>query len=172
MIDPDRPIRSDAEAERFAVRPMVLRTFAAILRDTWREFLDAKVLYLLLFAIALLFGAALTGRIEPQPGGRQYLDIAARAMAADLDGIDIATQSMGDVAGRLNGSVYAISAAEPLEADLPEGHWKATLKRTFIPLVGAPETGEEITARFGRIADGQLWTITEIRETGDGDSIS
>ncbi|MEI8317112.1 MAG: hypothetical protein WCH79_04135, partial [Planctomycetia bacterium] len=85
MNDPDHYSGEDAAAaERVTVRPMVLRTFAAILRDTWREFLDAKVLYLLLLAIALLFGAALTGRIEPQPGGRQYLDIAAQAMAADL----------------------------------------------------------------------------------------
>jgi ABC-type transport system involved in multi-copper enzyme maturation permease subunit len=56
--------------------------------------------------------------------------------------------------------------AEPIAADLPEGRWKATLTRTFIPLVGVPESGEEITGRFGKIADGQLWTITEIRETG------
>ena len=167
MNDPDRFPREEADAAgRVTARPMLLRTFAAMLRDTWREFLDAKVLYLLLLAIALLFGAALTGRIEPQPGGRQYLDIAARAMAADLDGIDIATQSMGDVAGRLNGSMYAITSAEPIDADLPEGRWMATLTRTFIPLVGAPESGEEITDRFGKIADGQLWAITEIRETG------
>jgi len=77
--DPDRFPRKQADAAgRVTVRPMLPRTFAAMLRDTWREFLDAKVLYLLLLAIALLFGAALTGRIEPQPGGRQYLDIAAR----------------------------------------------------------------------------------------------
>ena len=142
MNEPNHVPREAADAAgRVTVRPMLPRTFAAMLRDTWREFLDAKVLYLLLLAIAILFGAALTGRIEPQPGGRQYLDIAARAMAADLDGIDIATQSMGDVAGRLNGS-------------------------TFIPLVGVPESGEEITDRFGKIADGQIWTITDIRETG------
>ena len=111
MTDAPRfPPESTGASGRVTVQPMVARTFAAMLRDTWREFLDAKVLYLLLLAIALLFGTALTGRIEPQPGGRQYLDIAARALAADLDGIDIATQSMGDVAGRLNGSFSTITA--------------------------------------------------------------
>ena len=80
MNEPNHVPREAANAAgRVTVRPMLPRTFAAMLRDTWREFLDAKVLYLLLLAIAILFGAALTGRIEPQPGGRQYLDSAARA---------------------------------------------------------------------------------------------
>ena len=152
--------------ERIVVRPTLPRTFLAMLRDTWREFLDAKVLYLLLLAIALLFGIALTGRIEPQPGGRQYLDIAARAMAADLDGIDIATQSVEDVAGRLNGSLYAIPSAEPVDDDLPGGRWRVTMTRNFVPLVGQPESDEEISGRFGRIADGEMWKVAEIRETG------
>jgi len=147
-------------------RPTWPRTFAALLRDTWREFLDAKVLYLLLLAIALLFAVALTGRIEARPGGRQYLDIAARALAANLEGVDLAAETVGDVAGRLNGAIYAITAAEPLGDDLPEGRWKATLTRTFVPVVVAPEAVEEVAARFGRIADGQLWRVEEITETG------
>ncbi len=149
-------------------RPTLPRTFAAMLRDTWREFLDAKVLYLLLLAIALLFGTALTGRIEPQPAGRQYLDIAARTLAADLEGVDLASETLGDVAGRFNGAIYAITTAEPLTSDLPDGRWKATLTRTFVPVVGVAEPSEELASRFGRIADGELWRVEEITETGSG----
>ena len=156
----------DADSADIPARPTVPRTFAAMLRDTWREFLDAKVLYLLLLAIALLFGTALTGRIEPQPAGRQYLDIAARTLAVDLEGVDLSTETLLNAVGRLNGAIYAITAAEPLGPDLPEGRWKATLTRTGVPVVGVPESAEALAARFGRIADGELWRVEEIAETG------
>ncbi|RLS33734.1 MAG: hypothetical protein DWH79_06320 [Planctomycetota bacterium] len=148
-----------------SARPTAPRTFLAILRDTWREFLDAKVLYLLLAVIGLLFGTALTGKIEPQPSGRDYLTIAARSMAADLSGIDVANQSLLDVAGRLNGAVYWIRSAEPLGGDLPDGRWRATLSRTFLPMVAEPESNAQIQKRFGVIADGQLWRVVKATET-------
>ena len=57
-----------------APRPSLVRSFFAMLRDTWREFLDAKILYLLLALIGLLFGIALTGRMQipaPRPPAKK-----------------------------------------------------------------------------------------------------
>ncbi len=155
-----------AADDRIEVRPGFLRAFAAMFRDTWREFLDAKVLWLLLLAILLLFGTAVSGRITPLGGGRSYVDLAARAMAADLRGFDLVNQPVSDVAGRLEGAVWTATAAEPLGPDLPTTPWKVTLSRTFVPVAVKPATPEEVRERFGRIADGELWRAGEVRETG------
>ena len=63
-------------------RPSPLRSFAAILRDAWLAFRDARILWLLLAAIVVLFAVALSARVEPKTGGRRYLDLAARALDA------------------------------------------------------------------------------------------
>lgn len=155
-----------AHAERIEVRPTVGRALAAMFRDTWREFLDAKALFVVLLAIGILFGVALSGRIEPLAGGEAYVELAARAMAADLDGVDLATQSVADVAGRLEGAVYQATAIEPIGPDLPSSSWRLTLSRLFVPMAVPPATDADVAERFGRIADGELWRVVSIRESG------
>lgn len=147
-----------------APRPSLIRSFFAMLRDTWREFLDAKILYLLLALIGLLFGIALTGRIEPLPGGKNYLDLAAKAMAVNLDGLDLSKENITDMAGRMTGSLYNLAKAEPEGADLPTGSWKIILSRNAVPLVGKAEPTEEVMERFGKIADGRLWKVAEAKD--------
>jgi len=155
-------------ADEPAGRPGPLRSCAAILQDTWLAFLDARILWLLVAAIAVLFGVALSARVEPLPSGRPYLDLAARALSADMAGIDLTRDSLAEVAGRLDGSLSWIVAAEPLPADAADGPataWSVTLARNVVPVVGRLATSDEIAARFGQIPDGRLWTIREIRET-------
>lgn len=175
----------------------VARTFAALVRDTWLEFLDAKSLWLVLAAIAVLFGVALTIRVEPLPAARTYLDLAARALAADLADLDLAEATLEDLATRLDGSVAWIHAAEAVEpgtglaaapdgpapadptaapipeaaaagpspvADRPTSWWRVTLVRTVLPVVGDRIDTASVESRFGRVADGGLWTVREIRE--------
>ena len=129
------------------LRPGLIRSFVAMLRDAWREFLDAKILYILLAAIGLIFGVALTGHIEPmvggtelpdkkkQPGGRQYLDICAKSLAVNLDGVDFSKENISDIAGRATGSLYSIAKAESTDGkDLPTTSWKFALNRNSLPL--------------------------------------
>jgi ABC-type transport system involved in multi-copper enzyme maturation permease subunit len=154
-----------------ACRPGPLRSFAAILRDAWLAFLDARILWLLLAAIVVLFAVALSARVEPQPGGRRYLALAARALSADVAGIDITKDSLADVAGRLDGSLSWIAGAEPVPPatdDGPATTWAVTLARNVVPLVGRLATSADIENRFGQIPDGRLWTVSEIRETTTG----
>ena len=147
--------------------PRLFRAFGAMLVDAWREFLDAKILFLLLGLIGLLLAVAVTGRVEPLPSGKNYLDLSARAMAADLTGMDLARESVTDMAGRLNGSVVWITRAEPLGADLPDGAWNVELKRSFVPVAAGPMPPDEVRTTFGRIADGQLWDVQKVEETSD-----
>ena len=151
-----------------AGRPGPLRSFAAILQDAWLAFLDARILWLLVAAIAVLFGVALSARVEPLPSGRPYLDLSARALSADMAGIDLTKDSLAEVAGRLDGSLSWIVTAEPLPADAPDGPataWAVKLARNVVPVVGRLATSDEIAARFGQIPDGRLWTVREIHET-------
>lgn len=154
-----------AEPDADAPTPGFVRSALAILRDSWLEFRDARVLWLLAAAIAILFVTALSGRVEPRPAGRTFLDLAAKTLGADLDGFDLATETVGDVVARLDGSLAWVTAAEPLGDDIPESSWKVTLARNTVPLVGKPETTEAVRQRFGTIPDGRLWRVAEIRET-------
>lgn len=148
-------------------RPGPLRTAAAILADSWREFRDAKILWLLVTAIGILFAIALTARVTPTPAGRTYLDLAAKALSADVEGIDIAQDSLVDLAGRLDGSLSWIAAAEAEGPDGPETSWRVQLVRNVVPLVGRRESTEAIAARFGAIPDGRLWTVRSIEDVSD-----
>jgi ABC-type transport system involved in multi-copper enzyme maturation permease subunit len=151
-----------------ACRPGPLRSFAAILHDAWLAFLDARILWLLVAAIAVLFGVALSARVEPLPSGRRYLDLAAKALSADMAGIDLTKDSLAEVASRLDGSLSWIVAAAPLPGDADDGPgtaWAVTLARNVVPVVGSLATDDEIVARFGQIPDGRLWSVRAIRET-------
>jgi hypothetical protein len=57
--------------------------------------------------------------------------------------------------------------AEPLGADLPDGAWNVELKRSFVPVAAGPLPPDEVRTTFGRIADGQLWTVRSVAETSD-----
>ncbi len=162
---------ADSRGRESSCRPGALRLFGAILRDAWLAFLDARILWLLLAAIVVLFAVALSARVEPQTGGRRYLDLAARALSADMTGIDLSKDSLADVAGRLDGSLSMITMAEPIPAtasDGPSTTWSVTLSRNVVPVVGSLATADEIASRFGQIPDGRLWTVREIRETTTG----
>jgi ABC-type transport system involved in multi-copper enzyme maturation permease subunit len=162
---------ADTGVRESSCRPGPLRSFAAILRDAWLAFRDARILWLLLAAIVVLFAVALSARVEPLSAGRRYLDLAARALSADVTGIDLTKDSLADVAGRLDGSLSMIMMAEPVPntaADGPGTTWSVTLSRNVVPVVGSLATADEITSRFGQIPDGRLWTVREIRETTTG----
>lgn len=162
---------TESRRRESSCRPCPLRSFAAILRDAWLAFRDARILWLLLAAIVVLFAVALSARVEPNTGGRRYLDLAARALSADMTGIDLSKDSLADVAGRLDGSLSMITMAEPVPetaVDGPDTTWSVTLSRNVVPVVGSLATADEMTSRFGQIPDGRLWTVREIRETTSG----
>lgn len=162
---------TESRRRESSCRPSPLRSFAAILHDAWLAFRDARILWLLLAAIVVLFAVALSARVEPNTGGRRYLDLAARALSADMTGIDLSKDSLADVAGRLDGSLSMITMAEPVPetaVDGPGTTWSVTLSRNVMPVVGSLATADEMTSRFGQIPDGRLWTVREIRETTSG----
>ncbi len=152
-----------------------MRSFAALLHDTWLEFIDAKSLWLVLLTIAVLFGVALTIHGEPLAAGRTYLDLAARSLSADTNDLDPAEVSLHTITTRLDGSISWIQSAEPISLvmqpadgqpqDGPKTSWRVTLVRNTLPVVGKMADTNSIATRFGRVADGELWRVHAIRET-------
>ncbi|MFN5330937.1 MAG: hypothetical protein ACK5DV_17325 [Planctomycetota bacterium] len=147
-------------------RPSV---FVAILGDSWRETRDSKVLYVLLGGIVLLLGVVLTARFEPIPGSKQYLQLAARACGVDTDGLDATSLNAMDMAGRLRGALYSLETSETVDdaEDLPGARWRVILRRQGIPLVGGRDTAEQVSERFGKIAEGRLFVVDSIEELED-----
>ncbi len=147
-------------------RPSV---FVAILGDSWRETRDSKVLYVLLGGIVLLLGVVLTARFEPIPGSKQYLQLAARACGVDTDGLDATSLNAMDMAGRLRGALYSLETSETVDdaEDLPGARWRVILRRQGIPLVGGRDTAEQVSERFGKIAEGRLFVVESIEELED-----
>lgn len=166
--------------DRPRCRPTARTTFVAILRDEWRAFLDAKILWLLLAAILSVFAIAMTARIQPQPAGRGALDIAAAAIAADIDDaedVDFATADLATLAKRLDGSLSWIVSAEPMseagpdpataraQADSPATSWSVTLSRSRLPWTGDDGAERAILERFGRLGGARLWRARNVEET-------
>lgn len=163
------PIRSGTYSEESTIGcSNVVQTFVAMMSDAWREFLDAKILYLLVSLIAILFFTVLSGRIDPLPSGRAYLDFSATAMSANLDELDLGKLTLTDIVNEHNGSVYWIVSDRAQGEDHPNSSWQVTLNRTYLPLFAQPENAADIQKRFGNIADVKLWNVREVRETTSG----
>lgn len=141
----------------------------AVLGDSWRETRDSKVLFVLLGGIALLLGMVLTARFEPIPGSTQYLQLAARACGIETSGIDLGNLDALDLAGRLRGALYSVDSTRVVDdaEDLPDARWEVVLRRQGIPLVGGRDTREEISSRFGKVAEGSLFVVDAIEEIRD-----
>jgi ABC-type transport system involved in multi-copper enzyme maturation permease subunit len=143
--------------------------FVAILGDSWRETRDSKVLYVLLGGIVLLLGVVLTARFESIPGSKQYLQLAARACGVDTDGLDANSLNAMDMAGRLRGALYSLETSETIDnaEDLPGAKWRVILRRQGVPLMGGRDTVEQISERFGKIAEGRLFVVDSVEELAD-----
>lgn len=143
--------------------------FLAVLSDSWRETRDSKVLYVLLGGIALLLGVVLTANFEPLPGSKQYLQLAARACGIETSGLDLAKLDAADLAGRLKGALYSLDSSRVVDdaEDLPGARWEVVLRRQGVPLVGGRDSADDISNRFGKVAEGRLFVVDAIEEIRD-----
>lgn len=143
--------------------------FLAVLADSWRETRDSKVLYVLLGGIGLLLGVVLTANFEPLPGSKPYLQLAARACGIETAGLDLANLDVAELAGRLKGALYSLESSAVLDDadDLPSARWEVVLRRQGVPLVGGRESAEEVSSRFGKVAEGRLFVVDSIGEIRD-----
>jgi hypothetical protein len=74
-----------------ATLPVLVLSIAAVRarRYAVHKALQLGIVAALLAAIVVLFAVALSARVEPQTGGRRYLDLAARALSADGETLEV-----------------------------------------------------------------------------------
>jgi ABC-type transport system involved in multi-copper enzyme maturation permease subunit len=145
--------------------------FLAMLKDSLREAIDAKVFYVMVGLSTLLILLALTATFTPKPGGEAVMRAAAIPLSVDLANFESGSQD--DDPGRLierlrksAGDLYQVTRVEPAEGapDLPSSTF--VLKITTLPVKGLLGKGssesdpvEHIRQKFGRLGD---WTIADV----------
>ena len=105
--------------------------FFAILKDSFREAIDAKVFYVLLGLSVLLTLLTLSISFETQPGGQSVIQTAVLPLNADASDMDRAETAQVFLATRP--VQYDVVSAAPLNGapDGPSSTFKVTLKATF-----------------------------------------
>jgi ABC-type transport system involved in multi-copper enzyme maturation permease subunit len=154
--------------------------FLAMLRDSLREALDAKVIYATVGLSLLLIAVSATATFNPKPGGKSLMEFAALPLNVDLKEFDPMQFQRGGgggpdparIAKMVRGN-YRITDVTPIDGeDEPNARFRVTITSTgagAIPGLGMflgrtkPEkVVAEIRERFGRLDDVILAEVEDI----------
>jgi ABC-type transport system involved in multi-copper enzyme maturation permease subunit len=134
--------------------------FLAILRDSMREAIDAKVFYVMIGLSGLIILLAASCRFQPKPGARMLMEAASAPLMVDLSEDAVLEknleQAFGQSLRRAAGGLYQIQSVEPLDdaPDAPNSTFRVVLTAH---LALSPE--EHIRKHFGVL---DRWRIVEI----------
>lgn len=107
----------------------------AILKDSLREAVDAKVFYVMVGMSVLLTMLAATVKFTPAPAGKEFLQFAALPLMFEKpEDLDIERMMQTMMAGRKDG--YQVVSAEPVGGapDAPDSAFRIVLR--FLPISG------------------------------------
>jgi ABC-2 family transporter protein len=142
--------------------------FLAILRDSLREAIDAKVFYVMIGLSSLLILLALSCTFRPRPGGAMLMQMATVPLIVDLKDLNLSgeqdpEQIVGQFFRRFHGGVYQVVKVEPTNGapDLPDSTFLVRLSAKITPLAGAAAKDPEqhIRQHFGQI---DQWRVAEV----------
>ncbi|MFO0877340.1 MAG: ABC transporter permease subunit [Gemmataceae bacterium] len=150
--------------------------FLAMLRDSLREAIDAKVFYVMVGLSLLLIALASTIRFTPRPGGKMVMTLAALPVSLDLSNLDLEEMQKGGNPGqmlrRLRGS-YQVKEVVPEEGadDAPNSLFRVVLEPgPQIPFLFArpkpQQIIEQIEERFGQWDDLRFVEVLNVRQMG------
>ena len=144
--------------------------FLAILKDSFREAIDAKVFYVLVGLSLLLALLTLSVSFDPQPGGRITIErFAALPLNADASSLDRAETAQVFLATRP--VEYDVESAEPLNGapDAPASAFKVQLQATFRTADEAAKAKadpaaleQHIREQFGLIEGRRMMEATDV----------
>lgn len=143
--------------------------FLAVLHDSLREALDAKVIYATLGLSLLIIAVAATATFTPQPGGANLMQFAALPLNVDVAKLDLAELQRSGRGGpggpdptrivrAVRGDYRVIQTTPaPNQEDAPGSDFavviEAGLSKVF---AGHDAVRQEISERFGQLDDVQL----------------
>ncbi|MFQ3592333.1 MAG: hypothetical protein SNJ82_03970, partial [Gemmataceae bacterium] len=161
--------------------------FLAMLRDSLREALDAKVIYATLGLSVLLIAVSATATFNPKPGGKNLMEFAALPLNVDLKEFDpMQFQRSGGgpdpnrIARMVRGN-YKVASVMPVNGqDTPDTSFEVTITTLggggipgldlFVARPKPEAVIAEIRERFGRLDDVQLAEVQEVRRGSTPDS--
>lgn len=142
--------------------------FLAILGDSLRESIDAKVFYVMIGLSSLLILLALSFEFKPQPGANLILELATAGMnikEGDLDFSGGGDPNLLILQLMMRARLGAWSSKDGTPAnsqpDLPDSTFKIRLRSQFNPVWANPPPDPEqaIRDRFGRF---ETWRIVKV----------
>jgi ABC-type transport system involved in multi-copper enzyme maturation permease subunit len=146
--------------------------FIAILKDSLREAIDAKVFYVMVGLSLLLIFVAATARFTPAAGGRPFMELAAVPLSVDLSTLDpVEAQRGGDPFRLLRGlrGLYQVTKVYALDnaPDLPTSTFRVEVKPQgrlpFFFTAPRPEKAvEQFRERFGVWDDLRIAEVLEV----------
>ncbi len=154
--------------------------FLAILKDSLRESIDAKVFYVMVGLSALLIGVALTTTFTPTAGGEAVMKAAATPLSIDFTnlGLDDSQDDPLKVLQKLTrGMADAYEVVEVAPADGAPDALTSTFKvrlrvRSLPPFLrgkaDSPPPLEHIRERFGRLGDWRIAEVVDVKQVSSG----
>jgi ABC-type transport system involved in multi-copper enzyme maturation permease subunit len=148
--------------------------FFAILKDSLREAIDAKVFYVMVGLSTLLILVGATATFSPLPGGQNLMNYAALPLSIDLDDLDLsALDGRGgdphgmspDMFKRIRGN-FKVREVSPVDGapDLPSSKFRVVVTQGVSFGQGSSdEEGErQIQERFGKIDNKRIAEVVSV----------
>lgn len=153
--------------------------FIAILKDSLREAIDAKVFYVTVGLSALLILLAFTTKFTPAAGGKMVMEMAAVPLSVDLNDLDPNEMQGGGPGGdpermlkRMRG-LYKVKEVYPLDnaPDAVTSTFRVVVtSAAAIPFFGPKpdKVVEQIKERFGHWGDKPIAEVVSVKhENGE-----
>jgi ABC-type transport system involved in multi-copper enzyme maturation permease subunit len=150
--------------------------FIAILKDSLREAIDAKVFYVMVGLSLLVILVACTATFTPTPGGKMLMETAAVPLSLDLANFDPA-EAQGDPLSvlRLYRGAFKVEEVYPLDnaEDLPGSTFRVVVRPAAGGLLSflsaAPRPDKvlgQIRERFGVLDDWRIAEVVDVTHKG------
>jgi ABC-type transport system involved in multi-copper enzyme maturation permease subunit len=150
--------------------------FLAMLRDSLREAIDAKVFYVMIGLSLLLIALAISCTFKPTPGGQMVMEWASAPLNLDVSNLDLSNteqQNMfAELMRRSHSQLYRVTRVRPEEGseDLPSTRFHVFLTVGINPLkpFASPESAEEhIRQNFGKLDKWQVAEVIDVKRLGE-----
>jgi hypothetical protein len=148
--------------------------FIAILKDSLREAIDAKVFYVMVGLSAVLTLLAATVTFTPKPAGKEFMQFAALPLFMDNpDDLDLERMMKAVMVNRRD--VFEVVSTEPVGGapDAPDSPFRVVVRA--LPVSGAGKAqpakdpaavAELIRDHFGVLDTLRLVDVTDVRPVG------
>jgi ABC-type transport system involved in multi-copper enzyme maturation permease subunit len=150
--------------------------FLAILRDSVREAIDAKVFYVMVGLSALLILLAFTVTFKPVGEAKPFMDMASVPLNVDLSEKELAFQDpsrlLAQVMRQAGKGLFHVTAVEAIDGadDSPDSRYRVRVRGVFPSAAAAGkvrsepgETADRLREQFGNLLGSRVVRVADVR---------